>query len=136
MNANGTVHTETAASVVEDSTARPAAAVKKEEVPPPAPVPLLAEVKPEVVTDDIVFMVQISAMPKDKPMNQSQLAGIEKITKIEEGERIKYGAGSFLVYEDAVKYRRTLTLGFPDAFVIAVRNGKIIPLQDAIEAKK
>ncbi len=137
MNANGTVQSETeAVSGKEDSTARPAAVVKKEEAPPPAPVPLLTEVKPEMVTDDIVFMVQISAMPKDKPMSQSQLAGIEKITKIEEGERIKYGAGSFLVYEDAVKYRRTLTLGFPDAFVIAVRNGKIIPLKDAIEAKK
>jgi len=136
LNANGTVHSETATSGKEDSIAGPATAVKKDETPQPAPVPLLTEVKPEVVTDDIVFMVQISAMPRDKPMSQSQLAGIEKITKIEEGERIKYGAGSFLVYEDAVKYRRTLTLGFPDAFVIAVRNGKIIPLKDAIEAKE
>ena len=92
--------------------------------------------RPEVVTDDIIFMVQISAMPKNKPMSESQLRGIEKVTKIEESERIKYAAGSFSIYEDAVKYRRTLTLGFPDAFVIAVRNGKIIPLKDAIEAKK
>ena len=136
LNANGTVHGATEASAKEDSAAGPATVIKKEEVPLPAAVPLLTEVKPEVVTDDIVFMVQISAMPRDKPMSQSQLAGIEKITKIEEGERIKYGAGSFPVYEDAVKYRRTLTLGFPDAFVIAVRNGKIIPLKEAIEAKK
>ncbi len=136
LNANGTVHSETAVSVKEDSTVRPAAEAKKEEVAPPAPVPPLTEIKPEVVTDDIIFMVQISAMPKDKPMSQNQISGIEKVTKIEENERIKYGAGSFSVYEDAVKYRRTLTLGFPDAFVIAVRNGKIIPLKDAIEAKK
>lgn len=136
LNANGTVHSETAESVKEDSTVRPATEVKKEEVAPPAPVPPLAVIKPDVVTDDIIFMVQITAMPKDKPMSQSQLSGIEKVTKIEETERIKYGAGSFSVYEDAVKYRRTLTLGFPDAFVIAVRNGKIIPLKDAIESKK
>lgn len=136
LNANGTVHSEPAATVKEDSTGRPAVEVKKEETAPPAPVPPLTEIRPEVVTDDIIFMVQISAMPKNKPMSQSQLTGIEKITKIEESERIKYGAGSFSIYEDAVKYRRTLTLGFPDAFVIAVRNGKIIPLKDAIEAKK
>ncbi|MFZ0472580.1 MAG: N-acetylmuramoyl-L-alanine amidase [Bacteroidales bacterium] len=136
LNANGTVHSETAESVKEDSTVRPATEVKKEEVAPPAPVPPLAVIKPDVVTDDIIFMVQITAMPKDKPMSQSQLSGIEKVTKIEESERIKYGAGSFSVYEDAVKYRRTLSLGFPDAFVIAVRNGKIIPLKDAIESKK
>jgi N-acetylmuramoyl-L-alanine amidase len=136
LNANGTVHSEPAVSVKEDSTVRPATEVKKEETtPPPAPVPPLTEISSDVVTDDIIFMVQISAMPKDKPMSQSQLSGIEKVTKIEESERVKYGAGSFSVYEDAVKYRRTLSLGFPDAFVIAVRNGKIIPLKDAIEAK-
>jgi len=141
LNANGTVHSEPAETVKEDSTGRPAAEVIKEEAaPPPAPgpvlVPPLTEIRPEVVTEDIIFMVQISAMPKNKPMSQSQLKGIEKITRIEESERIKYGAGSFSIYEDAVKYRRTLTLGFPDAFVIAVRNGKIIPLKEAIEANK
>ncbi len=137
LNANGTVHNEPAVPVKEDSTGRPAEEVKKEETaPPPAPVPPLTEIRPEMVTDDIVFMVQILAMPKNKPMSQSQITGIGKITKIEESERVKYGAGSFSIYEDAVKYRRTLTLGFPDAFVIAVRNGKIIPLKEAIEAKK
>jgi len=137
LNANGTVHGEPAVPVKEDSTGGLSAEVKKEETAPalvPAPAPPLTEIRPEVVTDDVVFMVQISAMPKNKPM--SQPAGIGKITRIEEGERVKYGAGSFSIYEDAVKYRRTLTLGFPDAFVIAVRNGKIIPLKEAIEAKK
>jgi N-acetylmuramoyl-L-alanine amidase len=139
LNANGTVRSDPAVPVKEDSTGRPAAEVKKEEteaVPVPVPVPLLTEIRPEIVTDDIIFMVQISAMPKNKPMSQNQITGIGKITKIEESERIKYGAGSFSIYEDAVKYRRTLTLGFPDAFVIAVKNGKIIPLKEAIETKK
>lgn len=139
LNANGTVHSDPAVPVKEDSTRRPAAEVKKEEteaVPGPVPVPPLTVIRPEMVTDDITFMVQISAMPKNKPMSQNQITGIGKITKIEESDRIKYGAGSFSVYEDAVKYRRTLTLGFPDAFVIAVKNGKIIPLKEAIETKK
>jgi len=136
LNANGTVQSEPEAPVREDSTGRPAAEVKKDETAPPAPMPPLTDIRAEMVTDDIVFMVQISAIPKNKPMSQDQLKGIEKITKIEESERIKYGAGSFSIYEDAVKYRRTLTLGFPDAFVIAVRNGKIIPLKEAIEENK
>ena len=141
LNANGTVRSDPAVPVKEDSTGRPAEEVKKDETeaapaPGPVPVPPLTEIRPEIVTDDIIFMVQISAMPKNKPMSQDQISGIGKITKIEESERIKYGAGSFSVYEDAVKYRRTLTLGFPDAFVIAVKNGKIIPLKEAIETKK
>jgi N-acetylmuramoyl-L-alanine amidase len=87
-------------------------------------------------TEDIFFMVQFAAMPKDRAISQSQLADIETVTKIEDGERIKYAAGRFTVYEDALRCRRLLTAKYPDAFVIAVRNGKIIPLKQAIEAGK
>ena len=73
-------------------------------------------------------MVQIAAMPRDREMDKNLLKSIETVTKIEEGDRVKYAAGKFPVYDDAVKYRRTLVLGFPDAFVIAVRNGKTMPL--------
>ncbi len=86
--------------------------------------------------DDIYFMVQISAMPRNRVMTQSQLKDLETVTMIEDGERIKYAAGKFSVYDDAIKYRRTLVLRFPDAFVIAVRNGNTMPLREAIDAKK
>lgn len=91
---------------------------------------------PSAGADDIYFMVQISAMPRNRDMDQYQLRGIEPVTKIDDGERIKYAAGKFPVYVDAVKYRRTLVLRFPDAFVIAVRDGKTMPLREAIDAKK
>ncbi|MCK7531586.1 MAG: hypothetical protein MZV63_11420 [Marinilabiliales bacterium] len=61
-------------------------------------------------------MVQISAMPRNRRWTRVLLRGIETVTKIEDGERIKYAAGKFPVYIDAVKYRRTLILRFPDAF--------------------
>ncbi len=86
--------------------------------------------------DDIYFMVQISAMPRKREMDQNLLKGIETVTKIDDGERIKYAAGRFTVYDEAIKYRRTLILRFPDAFVIAVRNSKTIPLREAVDAKK
>jgi N-acetylmuramoyl-L-alanine amidase len=97
--------------------------------------------KPPVVpagtaADGILFMVQIAAMPAGREMNRSHLTGIETITRIEDGERVKYAAGKYVLYDDALKYRRTLTGRFPDAFVIAVRNGKIIPLREAIESRK
>ncbi|MFZ2287071.1 MAG: N-acetylmuramoyl-L-alanine amidase [Bacteroidales bacterium] len=90
----------------------------------------------EATADDIYFMVQVSAMPRNREMDQLLLRGIETVTRIEDGERVKYAAGKFPVYVDAVKYRRTLILRFPDAFVIAVRNGKTMPLREAVEAKK
>jgi N-acetylmuramoyl-L-alanine amidase len=86
--------------------------------------------------DDILFMVQISAMPKNREITPGLLDGIDKVTKIDAGERVKYAAGSFRVYDDALQYRRTLTSRFPDAFVIAVRNGRIMPLREAIDTKK
>ncbi len=84
----------------------------------------------------ILFMVQIAAMPAGRELNKEHLGGIETITRIEDGERIKYAAGKYVLYDDALKYRRTLTGKFPDAFVIAIRNGKIIPLREAIDATK
>lgn len=87
-------------------------------------------------SDNIFFMVQVAAMPKNRELTQSQLKGLEPISRIEDGERIKYASGKFVLYDDALKHRRTLTGRYPDAFVIAVRNGKIMPLKEAIEQKK
>ncbi|MDF1560462.1 MAG: N-acetylmuramoyl-L-alanine amidase [Bacteroidales bacterium] len=86
--------------------------------------------------DEIFFMVQIAAMPGDRELSRDLLKNIDTVTRIKEGELTKYAAGRFPVYNDALKYRRILTLRFPDAFVIAVRNGRIMPLREAIQAKK
>lgn len=96
----------------------------------------MKDIVPADNTGDIFFMVQFAAMPKGRAISQSQLADIETVTKIEDGERVKYAAGRFTLYEDALRCRRLLTAKYPDAFVIAVRDGKIIPLKQAIEAGK
>jgi len=123
-----------------DSAAKPAATVINSETTPPGQqtgTPAKENhITPATAADDILFMVQISAMPRNREMTQSQLKGLETVTRIEDGERTKYAAGKFQVYDDALKYRRILTLRYPDAFVIAVRNGKTMPLREAIEAKK
>jgi N-acetylmuramoyl-L-alanine amidase len=94
------------------------------------------DARPADNTGEIFFMVQFAAMPRNRPVSQDQLFDIETVTKIEDGERVKYAAGNFTVYEDAVRCRRLLTSKYPDAFVIAVRDGKIISLKQAIEASK
>lgn len=87
-------------------------------------------------SDEIYFMVQVAAMPRNRELSQSQLKGLEPLSRIEDSDRIKYASGKFVLYDDALKHRRTLTGRFPDAFVIAVRNGKVMPLKEAIEAKR
>lgn len=86
-------------------------------------------------SDDLVFMVQIAALPRNSRIDGNSFSGIEPVTAIDAGDRIKYGAGKFNRYEDAIEYRKKLTDAYPDAFVIAVKAGKIIPLREGIEEK-
>jgi N-acetylmuramoyl-L-alanine amidase len=128
---------------VNDAGVQAKSALMNADVPGPTPggEPMSAAVTSSGGTaasaaDDIVFMVQIAAMPGEREMSPELLEKIDTITRIKEGEMTKYAAGRFPVYNDALKYRRILSLRFPDAFVIAVRNGRTMPLREAIEAKK
>ncbi len=51
-------------------------------------------------------------------------------------ERYKYATGRFGEYAEAVKYRRKIEEIYPDAFVIALKDNKILPLQQALDLKK
>ena len=110
-------------------------AVTEEVSIPASPAPDKS-ISSATVHDEIFFMVQVSAVPKSKAPKQVRLKGIETFERIESGERYKYAAGKFSEFEQALTYRRTISKDYPDAFVIAVRNGKIIPLKEAVEAKK
>ena len=68
-----------------------------------------------------------------KPEN---FKGLKDITEINAQDRFKYAAGSFTDYSDAVNYRKKIESFYPDAFVIAVKDNKILPLQQALEQKK
>lgn len=132
-NGNGVVHEATPTPVASDSAVAP----KAEQPPEHTDSTRLTAVAPDKpATEEILFMVQVAAMPKNRELSQSILKGLEPLSKIEDGERIKYASGKFVLYDDALKHRRTLTGRFPDAFVIAVRNGKIMPLREAINANK
>jgi N-acetylmuramoyl-L-alanine amidase len=139
VTAKSTVVSAAVPSVVAKDTVKPAATIMKTaaaSAPAPAPAVKETAAKPATLPDEIFFMVQIAAMPNSVDARKYEFRGIETVTMLDAGERIKYGAGHFRDYEDAMNYRRTLTSSFPDAFVIAVREGKIIPLKEAIESKE
>jgi N-acetylmuramoyl-L-alanine amidase len=139
-NGNGIASAAAAASTPAAGEKDSVAAPKPEQAEPPAtersdstPSAVKTDAAP---ADEIFFMVQVAAMPKSRGLSQSQLNGLEPLSKIEDSDRIKYASGKFVLYDDALKHRRTITGRFPDAFVIAVRNGKVMPLREAIEAKR
>lgn len=94
----------------------------------------LPTVKP--VTNEIFFMVQITSSLSKTEIKPENFNGIREITEIYTQDRYKYAAGNFTDYSSAANYRNKIETFYPDAFVIAVKDNKILPLQQAIEQKR
>jgi len=82
------------------------------------------------------FMVQIATSSARTVIKSENFKGLKDISELESNDRYRYASGKFEDYSDAVKYRKKLETLFPDAFVIAVKENKIVPLQQALEQKK
>jgi N-acetylmuramoyl-L-alanine amidase len=109
-------------------------------------VPVTSNTEPEknsvnttVVNDtanNLVFKVQVATSASKREVKPENFKGIKDIVEIYARDRYKYATGSFTEYDDAVKYRKEIETLFPDAFVIAVKENKILPLQQALEKKR
>jgi len=93
---------------------------------------------PEALTspDQPLFMVQVATASARKEIKPENFRGIRDIVELEAQDRFKYATGSFQEYSDAVKYRKKIESMYPDAFVIAVKDNKILPLQQVLEQKR
>ena len=85
---------------------------------------------------EIIFMVQLATSSSRTETTPQNFKGLDDITEIKSDDRFKYATGRFTDYSDAVKYRKKIEEIYPDAFVIAVQDNKILPLQQALEHKK
>jgi N-acetylmuramoyl-L-alanine amidase len=88
------------------------------------------------LSDQIAFMVQIVTSGERKELKPENFKGIKDVMEINSSNRFKYASGSFRSYSDAAEYRKKIENLYPDAFVIAVRNNKILPLLEALELKQ
>jgi hypothetical protein len=80
-------------------------------------------------------MVQIATSASKRPITPANFNGLQDVSEIESDNQFKYAAGSFENYSLAAEYRKKIESLYPDAFIIAVRNNKILPLQDALNPK-
>ena len=92
--------------------------------------------KVNLTADEISFMVQVTTSVLKTEIKPENFKGLTDITEINAQDRFKYAAGSFTDYSSAVIYRKKIEALYPDAFVIAVKDNKILPLQLALEQKK
>jgi N-acetylmuramoyl-L-alanine amidase len=87
-------------------------------------------------TGEILFMVQVTTSVSKTEIKPENFKGLSDITEIFTQNRFKYAAGNFTDYSEAVNYRKKIDTIYPDAFVIAVKDNKILPLQQALEQKR
>jgi N-acetylmuramoyl-L-alanine amidase len=81
----------------------------------------------------ISFMVQVKTTSARTELKPENFKGITDIVEFIFPEKFKYASGNFDELSDAVNYSRKMKVLYPDAFVIAVQNNKILPLQQALE---
>jgi N-acetylmuramoyl-L-alanine amidase len=89
----------------------------------------------EAGKSEILYMVQITASTEKTDVKPENFKGLKNITEIYTKERYKYATGSFDNYDEAAKYRKQVESYYPDAFVIAVKDNKILPLQEALKER-
>ncbi len=86
-----------------------------------------------IINDNkIYYKVQIKSSIKPIDLNARELKGIKNIDEIYTGGRYKYAIGNEQNFEKVKQLQYEIRAIFPDAFVIAVKNGEIIPLHEAL----
>lgn len=107
---------------IKDTAKAKADTVEEEKAPP---------VKPnETPKSPVVYKVQIASSDKKIPLNSEKFKDVEKPGEYEDKGIYKYTAGEFSKQEDAIRLQSQLRKnGFKDAFVIAMQDGKRIPLK-------
>ena len=131
------------AAPVEKPVEKPVAPVeKKDTVAQPAPAPVHEE-KPAapVKTTDVassapVFKVQILASSSKLPLSSPQFKGQEGIDSYEEGGLYKFTVGASTDYNEIYQLRKSLLDKFPQAFIIAFKDGQKTDVRKAIEEFK
>jgi N-acetylmuramoyl-L-alanine amidase len=79
-------------------------------------------------------MVQITSSAAHVETRAENFRGIADVSELAADGRYRYASGSFSSYSDAVVHRKKIETLYPDAFVIAVRNNKIVPLLEALDS--
>ena len=105
----------------------------------PEPQPVQPEVKtPEQKPASArpVFKVQILTSPKALKASDSRFKGVTNTSSYKESGLYKYTVGSSEDYNAINRLRKDLLVKFPEAFIIAFKDGKRVNVQDAIKEFK
>jgi N-acetylmuramoyl-L-alanine amidase len=80
-----------------------------------------------------IFKVQIAAMSQEIPTNSDVFHGVEGIEMYTENGMVKYTVGATPDFNEISQLRKTLSAKFPQAFIIAFRDGLKINMAQAMK---
>jgi N-acetylmuramoyl-L-alanine amidase len=81
----------------------------------------------------VLFRVQVSSSKNKIAPEPSLFKGYKEVKVIEDGRWYKYLVGEKSSYHEALDLCKEVKKDYPDAFVVASKNQKIIPLKTALE---
>ncbi len=80
----------------------------------------------------IVFSIQVASSKNKIEPEPSSFKGYSGVRVFEDGRWFKYLVGAESDYHRALEYCQQIKRDFPDAFVVASKNGALVPLNDAL----
>ncbi len=83
--------------------------------------------------NELFFKVQVLSSRKKFSKDDPYFQGLPNVESFESGKWIKYAVGRSSSYSEIINYCSEVKKKFPDAFVVAVRDGKIISLKEALQ---
>jgi N-acetylmuramoyl-L-alanine amidase len=86
--------------------------------------------------EEVEYTIQVLTSSVKIEIKPENFKGLNDIAEINMSDRYRYVSGRFSRYNEAVIYRKKLRDIYPDAFVVAVKGNKILPLQQALEQDK
>ena len=87
-------------------------------------------------TDSIYFYVQIMSSVKKINAKSEQFKGVKNICELNIDGCYKYTYGKSTVFSEILKIQKEIKTQFPDAFIIAIKGGKKIQVNEAIKQTK
>lgn len=111
------------------------------EIPAATPEPIAqpaetAAAVSEAIDSAPVFKVQILASSSNLPANDRQLKGRTDVSCYQENGLYKYTVGSSTDYNEIFRLRKSLLENFPEAFIVAFKDGQRTNVVEAIREFK
>lgn len=96
--------------------------------PTPAPTP-----KKQAGDGRTVFHIQVKSAPSRISLTRANFGDYaDVILELRIDGRYKYFCGTSFSYQEALILQRRVRRSFPDAFMVAFRDGRPVPLSEAI----